>query len=230
MIGTERYEEIARKYKGQLNKTLSGDEPRQAPIFSTEYQTFKKEFMPKNLSMYERLCQWSEKLIHISPDEKQAVRIQEHINICHLDITPTGAVSFGYLAPIIIAFGGALLGYVIPAFVLGQTTYFFSIFALLAGVILLVPLQKLPEYMANGWRMKASNQMVICIFYVVTYMRHTSNLELAVEFASQHLSPPLSLDLKKVLWDVETQKFDTVKDSLDFYLETWRKDNPEFLE
>jgi len=47
--------------------------------------------------------------------------------------------------------------------------------------------------------------MVLCIFYVVTYMRHTSNLELAVEFASQHLSAPLNLDLRKVLWDVETE-------------------------
>ena len=72
--------------------------------------------------------------------------------------------------------------------------------------------------------------MVLCIFYVVTYMRHTSNLELAVRFAAEHLQPPLSLDLKKVLYDVEIGEYDTITDSLEAYLETWRKYNPEFIE
>ena len=70
-----------------------------------------------------------------------------------------------------------------------------------------------PKYLSNVWRMKASNQMVISIFYTVSYMRHTSNLELAIEFAADHLSPPLSIDLKKVLWDVETEKFSSIKES-----------------
>jgi hypothetical protein len=228
--GTERYEEIARRYKSQLNRDLSGEESKDKPVFSTEYQMFKKEFMPKNLSIYEKLCNWSEKVAGIKPDPKVAEKLQTQINICHLDITPTGATSFAYLAPVLVAFFGGLLGYGIPALFMKETTLFFVMFALLFAALLLIPLQKMPEYMANGWRMKASNQMVICIFYVVTYMRHTSNLELAVEFASQHLAPPLSLDLKKVLWDVETQKYDTVRDSLDAYLEGWRTDNPEFLE
>ncbi len=78
--------------------------------------------------------------------------------------------------------------------------------------------------------MKASNQMVLCTFYIVTYMRHTSNLELAIDFAGEHLAPPLSLDMKKIIWDLETEKYDSVKESLDTYLETWRDQNSEFLE
>src|SRR3989338_5754335 len=61
-------------------------------------------------------------------------------------------------------------------------------------------------------------------------MRHTSNLENAIEFAADHLAPPLSIDLKKVLWDVENEKYATVKESLDIYLETWKKWNFEFIE
>jgi hypothetical protein len=68
------------------------------------------------------------------------------------------------------------------------------------------------------------------VFYVVTYMRHTSNIENALEFAADHLAPPLSLDLKKVLWDVETEKYESVKESLDMYLESWKKWNFEFVE
>ena len=88
----------------------------------------------------------------------------------------------------------------------------------------------MPFYFANNWRMKASNQMVLCIFYIVTYMRHTSNLELAVDFAAEHLSPPLSLDMKKVIWDIETNKFGSLKDSLDNYLMAWQDWNKEFIE
>ena len=94
---------------------------------------------------------------------------------------------------------------------------------------MIVPLQRLPFYLANNWRMQASNQMVLCTFYIVTYMRHTSNIELAVDFAGEHLSPPLSIDMKKVIWDIETEKYESVKESLDAYLETWKEWNPEFI-
>jgi len=61
-------------------------------------------------------------------------------------------------------------------------------------------------------------------------MKHTSNLERAIEFASQHLQPPLALDLKKIFWDVEVGKYSTIKASLDAYLERWRDYSPEFIE
>jgi hypothetical protein len=55
-------------------------------------------------------------------------------------------------------------------------------------------------------------------------------MESAIRFASQHLQPPLSLDLKKIFWNVETAKFATIKDALDAYLETWREYSIEFVE
>jgi len=61
-------------------------------------------------------------------------------------------------------------------------------------------------------------------------MRHTSNLEGAIAFAAEHIAPPLSLDLKKILWDVESEKYESIKEALDNYLETWRKWNIEFIE
>tara|TARA_Y100000310_G_scaffold316116_1_gene367494 strand:+ start:6185 stop:8062 length:1878 start_codon:yes stop_codon:yes gene_type:complete len=124
----------------------------------------------------------------------------------------------------IIAIFGSLLGYVLTG------GMFFVLISFFVAVMLMGPLKNLPDNLANSWRMKSSNQMVLCVFYVVTFMRHTSNLELAIEFASEHISPPLSLDLKKVLWNVETEKYESVKESLDHYLEGWRKWNMEFIE
>jgi Flp pilus assembly protein TadB len=88
----------------------------------------------------------------------------------------------------------------------------------------------LPQRLANSWRLKASSQMIPAILYIVIYMKHTSNLEKAIQFASEHLEGPLALDFKKVFYDVEIGKFSTIKSSMENYLETWRNYAPEFIE
>src|SRR3989344_4282534 len=75
-----------------------------------------------------------------------------------------------------------------------------------------------------------NSQIVPAILYVVVYMKHTSNLERAIQFASEHLEGNLALDFKKVFYDVEIGKFSTIKQSLDSYLEFWREYSPEFIE
>ena len=191
------------------------------------------------MNWYEKACNFSGKLLNIKPDPKERPKIEEAIQVCHLETTPEGVVSFSILAPVVIVFIFAFLGLILPMIVssmegstdpLASGSMFVVIFGVIAGVSLIIPLQRLPYFLANNWRMKASNQMVLCTFYVVTYMRHTSNLELAIDFAGEHLAPPLSLDMKKIIWDLETEKYDSVKESLDAYLNNWKEWNPEFLE
>ena len=170
------------------------------------------------------MCNLSENLVKITPDKKKEEGLREAINICHLNITPVGATSFAMIAPLFT------MVVVIAFSLLFLKSFFLIVFSTIVCISLIGPLGKLPMFIGNSWRLKASNQMVLSIFYVVTYMRHTSNLEGAIEFASQHINPPLSLDFKKVLWDVETEKYSTVLESLEVYLETWRKWNLEFIE
>ena len=213
-----------------------GDEDRDQGkgqgLRSREYLEFRHQYMPSHLSWYEKACNLSEKVFKIGPDKKEEPLLQEAINICHLNVTPTGAKSFSILAPFMLVIVVFLTTFVVPYILTNGNTQelFFTMFAVLAGLILIIPLGKLPYFFANSWRLEASNQMVLCTFYMVTYMRHTSNLENAIDFAAEHLSPPLSLDLKKVMWNLETEKFDSVKESLDDYLETWKKWNMEFIE
>ncbi len=219
-------EDIIEKYKARIATELG--ESRLTPVRSKklttdQYNKFKHEFLPKNLSYYEQACRFSE-FLRLRPSPKEDVELQESINITHLGVTPTGVLSFALVGPIIFMILGGVLSFAIFQ-KMGFVIYF-----MLMGVILIFLFRKLPHFMANSWRLKASNQMVQCIFYVVTYMRHTSNLENAIQFAAEHLSAPLSIDLRKVLWDVETGKYDTIKMSLDAYLESWRKWNLEFIE
>jgi len=216
--------DLVRRYRQRLEQELGGTPIQGGPVQSREYQEFKKEALPQHMGLYERLCNASEKILKLKVPPDKAAQLKEHIDICHLNVTPSGVLALSYLFPLMIILFGALFS------ILLFGSMFFAFFFIMIGLMLIVGLQRMPVYLANNWRLKASNQMVLCVFYVVTYMRHTSNLENAIGFAAEHLAPPLSLDLKKVIWDVETEKYESVKESLDMYLEGWRKWNPEFIE
>jgi len=217
-------QDLVQKYKQKLQQQLELSTLEPQPVQSREYQQFRQEAMPGHLTAYERACQLAGKLVNIRVEPKRAADLQESIDICHLTITPSQAIAFSIIFPLLFIILSSMVSLLV------FDSLFFTLFSICAGVAFMFVFNRYPTYLANNWRMKASNQMVLCIFYVVTYMRHTSNLENAIEFASEHLTPPLALDLKKILWDVETQKFENVKESLDMYLETWRKWNNEFVE
>ncbi|MCK4589780.1 MAG: hypothetical protein KAT77_05005 [Nanoarchaeota archaeon] len=217
------------KYKEKLKAELGGVTEKakvikKRKVISREYDEFKKAFLPKHMSYYEKICNFSAKVAKIKPAEKKRAELLRSIDICHLQITPEGSYGFALFFPVLIMLLGTLVSFILFA------SMFFAMFFVVLGLALIYPLMQMPNFLANRWRMKASNQMVQCIFYIVTYMRHTSNLERGIEFASDHLATPLSLDLRKVLWDVETGKFDAVKDSLEDYLKTWKEWNREFIE
>ena len=229
-------ESIARKYSGMLKDAFEGKQgkgqqpvkpkPRQQPhaIVSSNYRDFKRENLPRHLSLYEQLCNRAERVLRINPGKKKADEIRGYISLCHLDSSPTGAMSLAVIVAAIVAvLGGAVAILVVHSLLMASYALGMALFSYAALV-------KAPEFLANNFRLAASNQMVQCVFYIATFMRHTSNLELAIRFSADRLTPPLALDLKKILWDVETDKYDSIKESLDNYLETWRKWNLEFIE
>ncbi len=218
-------EDLVAKYKRKLSEQLELQASMpSSQLYSREYQIFRKEILPPHLSLYEKVCNLCGKILTLKVKPDKFAVLQDAIDACHLQTTPAGVMAASFVLPILFL--------VISVFFFLQVvdSMFFVLFSLVVGFAAIFLLQNFPFYLANQWRMKASNQMVLCIFYVVTYMRHTSNLELAIEFASEHLAPPLSLDLRKVIWDVETGKFESIKDSLESYLNIWRKYNIEFVE
>jgi len=232
---SEEFKRFEEKYKEKIRREFEDYKGTESVrTESREYQEFKRQWMPKHLTLYEKACQFSESVFKMKPDPKEAALLQESIDICHLNVTPAGVKSLSYVAPIALILIVTFFSLVIPMLFSsnpeagGET--FFIVFSIIIGIILIIPLGKLPHFFANSWRMRASNQMVLCVFYLVTYMRHTSNLENAIDFAAEHLPAPLSLDLKKILWNVETQKYSGVKESLDTYLDSWKKWNMEFIE
>ena len=78
--------------------------------------------------------------------------------------------------------------FLIPVVMSKPVPLFFFGVAVMASLLMIIPLIKYPGFMAVSWRLKATNQMVIAIFYLVTYMRQSPNLERAFEFASGRAS------------------------------------------
>lgn len=230
--------EILGKYSKRLSEQ-AGDIEQQAQdaqsgeVYTREYRIFREEALTKALDFYERGCRFASSLFKASPPPKERERLQDAIDAAKLNITPEGAYAFAILlTAACIGFGIfiILFTYLLEVTGLVSTQILFGTLFIILGVVILKPAGKYPVYLADRWRLQASNQMVLCILYIVIYMRHTSNLEHAIRFAGRHVGWPLSYELRKILWDVETRRYSTVKEALDIWLDGWKKYNLEFVE
>ncbi len=226
------YQQLVEKYKERIKTEFgSAISPSSSPkVSSREYSEFKQELYPARYTFYEKACNLAQKILNLKPDPLKAEVTQKNLDVCHLGATPTGVLSLAVLVGLLVMVFGSLLLFALPVLLGAEPMLFLVMFSFISGLLMIPALIKVPEFMANTWRMKASGQMVQSIFYLVTYMRHTSNLERAIEFAADHLEPPLSLDFRKILWDVETQQYSTIRDSANAYLEFWKDWDKEFVE
>ncbi|MBN2367779.1 hypothetical protein JXC34_02075 [Candidatus Woesearchaeota archaeon] len=200
-------------------------------VKTEEFQQFRDELMPLHYTLYEKACNFCGNILAIKADPAKEAKLQESLDTCHLNTTPGGVTAFAILFPVAFLLTGFIFSFLLTTlFMEGKGLFFFVFVFVVFGIGMIIPFSTLPSVLANNWRLRASNQMVLSIFYVVSYMRHTSNLERAIKFTSDHISPPLSLDFKRLIWDVESGKYNSIKQSIDKYLETWKNYNMEFVE
>ncbi|MCH8945904.1 MAG: hypothetical protein IIA85_03205 [Nanoarchaeota archaeon] len=229
--GKPDVKDILRKYGRKIENRINSSDINIKESYSREYLKFKEEMAPE-LTKYERWCKSLGSLIKLNISDKDKDKIKKNLEIAHLDIEPWQAVTFSVMSFVGVFFVGLLIS-ISVVLIKGSLAafpllFFFLIF--IFALFLFYFVNGYPSRLANQWRLKASSQMVPAILYIVVYMRHTPNLERAVAFASQHLQQPLSLDFKKIFYDVEVGKFSTIKESLDNYLQIWKVDSSEFIE
>jgi len=189
---------------------------------SKEYKDFKEEkSIEEKTSLYEKLCKFSERL-NIEPDKDMAKNMQNAIDFSHLKVTPKGVFSFAIIAGIFVLILAVITG--LAGLSLSMVTI---LFALSAATIFV--LTKYPKFVADNFRIKTSQEIILAIIYMVIYMRTSPQIEGAVRFAAKNLSGPLAYDLRKILWDVETRKYRTIYEALTEYLKGW-EENKEFME
>lgn len=226
----DQYKELLSKYKAKVAQEFGEVKQQEVKVTSREYSQFKRELYPGHYTFYEKACNFSENILRLKVDPVSAEQKQKDLDQVHLNCSPSGVLSFSILAALAVMVFGSLLAFMVPLLFGLPPMFALVVMNMIGGLILIPVLQKVPGFMANTWRMKASNQMVQSVFYLVTYMRHTSNLERAIGFAADHVDPPLSLDFRKILWDVENQKYPSIKESAGAFLDLWEEWAKDFVE
>jgi Flp pilus assembly protein TadB len=220
--------DILEKYSKKLSSQLNTEQSVVGEDYSASYKQFRQEMTPE-LGRYEKWAKSLGNIIKINIAQKDRIKVQKQLDIAHLDVTASQAVTLSLLSMLGIFFLTVSIG---VAFFLinGSIQLLFGFMGLITSMFVFYYTYSMPKRLANGWRLRASAQMVPAVLYVVVYMKHTSNLERAVRFASEHLEGPLALDFKKIFYDVEIGKYSTIKQSLENYLLQWRDYSPEFVE
>ena len=225
--------DILEKYSKKIGQQLgefesAGRDASKVDFSSKEYSQFKQDMMPE-LNRYERMARNLGNFIKLKLASKDSTKIQKHLDVAHLDISPSEVAGLAILSFLGLFLVGILLSVAIW-FIGGGFPLLFLFLMLVAGMFIFYYFYTMPSRLATKWKLKASSQMVPAVLYAVIYMKHTSNLERAISFISQNIEAPLAMEFKKVLWDVETGRYSNIKDSLDNYLDFWRDTNMEFVE
>ncbi|MFA5173952.1 MAG: hypothetical protein WC438_02100 [Candidatus Pacearchaeota archaeon] len=227
--------DILEKYSNQLKEQVENYDnysPSGEQV-SREFEQFKQDMMPE-LSKFERWAANIGGIIKLKIATKDEEKIQKELDNAHLNVSPGEVVGLAIAGFLGFFFLGILISVAIWLFsgesLINGFPLLFLFLMLVASFFIFYYFYSQPSRLATKWRLKASSQMVPAILYTVIYMKHTSNLERAISFVAQNVEEPLSLDLRKVIWDVETGRYSTIKESLDSYLDSWREHSMEFVE
>jgi len=192
-------------------------------VDTRDYQLFLKEHKGKKVGMYEKLCNEIGKLVPVQITPNDKAKMNDALSIIGVKTKPEYVVG---LSVIVLFFGVffSLFLFVLTANIMmevggGVATFLaFNYF------------RNFPFRMVEIRRARASSETILGVLYIVIFMRHTPNLEAAIQFAAENLTGPLSLDFRKLFWDVQTRKYDNIKKALDIYVMKWVDYNRPFVD
>ena len=187
-------------------------------IKSLQYEIFQEEERLSTIprTLYEKLTHISGKILPISPDKATKKEIEEAIDFAHLKVTPEGVASLTILT----------------AMSLCSITLFLILFKfinLITGLICIFVIAAFGYYLyyypfrlKKIYELRAGSEIVMLILHIVIYMRNFPNLEGAVKFAASNITGPLSLDMKKLIWDVNMGAYNSMEQALLSFSQRWK--------
>jgi len=199
---------------------------QQARDFSSrEYQIFLQEGNPEEEKgfddYYRKLAKFSYNILKIHAPAKTAAALNSNLSMTDLDVNPDEIISLTIFT--VFALSLALS----PLLIFGGTP---MLIIFLIPPMLAYMLFTYPNYLSAVTKIKASDETVKIILYMVIYLRLNPQLEGSLKFAAAHSSGPIGRDLKKIIWDLQVRRFVTVNDAISSKIGKWLLWDKEFVE
>jgi hypothetical protein len=86
-----------------------------------------------------------------------------------------------------------------------------------------------PSFNAQVLKVQTGDEAIKIILYMVIYLKLHPSFEGAVGFAAAHAGGPITNDIKKAMWDLQTGKYRTVEEALSAYMPKWVIWNEDFV-
>ena len=190
---------------------------------SVSYKRFKEaEAELQKLNFFEKCCKFSSRFLKVKAPTFLKKKWDDAIYMADLKIT-SGEI-----------FSLLILSFVFSFFILIPFVFFLEFptnILLLFGLPAFVAYNVItyPMLYSDIVRIKAGNETVDIILYMVIYLSLNPVYEKAVEFSAMNCHGPLGRDFKKIMWDVEMGNYTTVKEALGYYSKKWTIWNEEFV-
>jgi len=190
---------------------------------STYYKKYKEEEKELfKLNRFEKLCKFSSRFLKVRAPMFIKNKLDKPIYMSDLKVNSDEVFSFFLFS-------------------------FFASFLLLSPLLILLEFPTniliilgLPAFLAYNAlsypilysdiiRIKAGNETVNIILYMVIYLSLNPVFEKAVQFAAVNCYGPIGKDFKKIMWDIELGKYTTMEEALGAYSKKWTIWNDEFV-
>jgi hypothetical protein len=180
-----------------------------------------KEFVEKEearLSLFEKLCKISPKILKAPKFLRK--KLYTPIWLTDMKVTPDEVFSFS----IISLFLSLLIFLPLSLLDLPNSLIFLIFPPFIFYNVLLYP-----HFFSEVLKIRAGNESVSIVLYMITYLSFTPVYENAILYAASRCHGPLGNDLKKAVWKTLSGKYHTIKQALAAYSEKWTIWNEEFV-
>jgi hypothetical protein len=218
-----REREALKEEQEDAEVTGAGIEEQEEAIIaqSREFKLFERE-KEVGGEWFEKLAKWSRTTgIKFSVDRKTKADIENKLSLVGIDVKAEDIYTLGILS-VMLFFVIGMIAFII----VGPAGLVVSI----GGFGIFMYLRAYPDRLLDIRRAKASSELILSVLYMVIFMRTTSNLEAAVKFVGDNLETALGNDFKKLLWDVQSRRYASMKEALDAYVVNWKESSPIFVD
>ncbi|MFH7880989.1 MAG: hypothetical protein QXI09_03210 [Candidatus Aenigmatarchaeota archaeon] len=172
-------------------------------------------------SFYEKMCKISGKILKVSCPSFLKKRLDDPIYLSGLKISSDEVFSF-----FILSFFTSFSFFLLLSFLDFPFTLFFLIFPFFISYNILF----YPQFYSEVIRIRAGNETVSIILYMVSYLSLTPVYEKAVEFTAYRCHGPIGNDFKKVIWDLKSGASSNIKEAMGKFIRKWSLWNEDFVE